>query len=87
MIRTVPATKVKSNFGQIIRLVYAEGDHVIVEKGNIPVVAIIPISDYAMLKSHQVIAPEVSEKIRQGSRLVRASRQLRQARGEESNVK
>ncbi len=49
MERTIPATRAKNNFGEVIREVYCSGVGVIVEKSGIPVVAIVPISDYESL--------------------------------------
>lgn len=43
MQTTIPATRAKNNFGELIRRVYTTGDRVIVEKDGIPVVIIGPI--------------------------------------------
>lgn len=78
MILTVPATRVKNSFGEIIKHVYAAGDQVIVEKGGIPVAAIIPMSDYEPLyRSQGAVNPEVAQKISAASNMAKANRQLR----------
>ncbi len=82
MIHTLPATKVKNSFGDIIKHVYAAGDQVIVEKAGIPVVAIIPISDYEPLYQKQGGEnSEIDQKISHAGNMAQANRQLRKAQG------
>ena len=45
-IKTISATEAKNRFGDVIRRAYRGQEHLIVERGGIPVVAIVPISDY-----------------------------------------
>ena len=45
MLTTIPATRAKNNFGELIRRVYTTGDRVIVEKDGIPVVLISRVPD------------------------------------------
>lgn len=45
-IRVVTATEAKNRFGDLIKSSYLRQEHLIVKRGGIPVVAIIPISDY-----------------------------------------
>ena len=45
-IKTISATEAKNRFGDVIRRVCRGQEHLIVERGGIPVVAIVPISDY-----------------------------------------
>lgn len=45
MVHSIPATKAKNNFGELIKRIHTTGERVIVEKSGIPVVAIIPFSD------------------------------------------
>ena len=45
-IATINATEAKNRFGDVIRRAYRGQEHLIVERGGIPVVAIVPISDY-----------------------------------------
>ena len=55
VIATVNATEAKNRFGDVIRRAYRDKEHLIVERGGIPVVAIVPISDY-----QQILAPATS---------------------------
>jgi prevent-host-death family protein len=57
-----PATEAKNRFGEIIKRAYSNGEHIIVERGGIPVVAIVPIQDYERLIAGQ----DLSERIAQG---------------------
>ena len=83
MIHTVPATRVKNSFGDIIKHVYAAGDHVIVEKGGIPVAAIIPMSDYEPLYQKQgEVNPEIALKVSHAGNMAKANRQLKSAQEE-----
>ena len=45
-IATISATEAKNRFGDMIRRAYRGQEHIIVERGGIPVVVILPISDY-----------------------------------------
>ncbi len=49
MLRTVPASQAKYNFGQVIRRVYETGEVQIIERAGIPVVGIVTMSDIARL--------------------------------------
>jgi len=49
VVATVNATDAKNRFGDLIRRAYQGKEHLIVERGGIPVVAIVPISDYQQL--------------------------------------
>lgn len=46
MLDSIPATKAKNNFGELIKRVYTSGEPVVVEKGGIPVVVILPHSQF-----------------------------------------
>ena len=45
MVRVVPASQVKNNFGEVIRRVYENEETQIIEKSGLPVAAIISMSD------------------------------------------
>jgi len=45
-IARISATEAKNRFGDVIRRAYRSQEHLVVERGGIPVVAIVPISDY-----------------------------------------
>ncbi len=49
MIRVVTATEAKNRFGDLIRGAYLREEHLIVKRDGVPVVAIIPMSDYERL--------------------------------------
>lgn len=57
MVRFVNATQAKNRFGAIIQEAYLKGQHLIIKRDDIPVVAIVPMSDYERLL-HQDIVPE-----------------------------
>lgn len=44
MLDTIPATKAKNNFGELIKRVFTSGESVIVAKDGIPVVTISPVA-------------------------------------------
>jgi prevent-host-death family protein len=46
LVHTIPASEARVHFGEVLRRVYAGKEHIIVEKGGLPVVAIIPFSDF-----------------------------------------
>ncbi|MFC1959378.1 type II toxin-antitoxin system Phd/YefM family antitoxin [Chloroflexota bacterium] len=43
---SVTATEAKTHFGAIVRRVYTNGEHLIVERDGLPVVVIIPVGEY-----------------------------------------
>jgi prevent-host-death family protein len=49
MIKVVNATEVKNRFGELIKRAYLNEEHLIVKRGGIPVVAIVPMADYERL--------------------------------------
>ena len=50
-IATISATEAKNRFGDVLRRAYRSQEHLVVERGGIPVVAIVPISDYEQFLS------------------------------------
>lgn len=48
-IATNSATEARNRFGDVIRIAYRGQEHLIVERAGIPVVAIVPFSDYEQL--------------------------------------
>ncbi len=57
-IATISATEAKNRFGDVIRRAYCSQEHLVVERRGIPVVAIVPISDYEQFLT-QVRSDEV----------------------------
>lgn len=47
--RTVSATEARAHFGQVIQNAYESNEHVIVERDGIPVIVMLPISEYHRL--------------------------------------
>ena len=77
MIRTVTATEAKNRFGEWIKQVYQTNDHVIVEKGGIPVVAIIPIAEYEKCQTALTgLDPSMAEKLGNAGRMAEANQKL-----------
>jgi prevent-host-death family protein len=46
MPATISATEAKNRFGEVIRRVYKNGETLIVERGGLPVVVIMPVHQY-----------------------------------------
>jgi prevent-host-death family protein len=77
VVHVVTATEVKSNFGKIIKRAYASDEDLIVERGGIPVVAIIPISVYQKSVGAPVGAPsDVMQRVATASERAEASQRL-----------
>jgi antitoxin (DNA-binding transcriptional repressor) of toxin-antitoxin stability system len=53
---TITATEMHKRRGEIIRRCFRDGEHFIVERDGLPLVAIIPIGDYRRLQSEQANA-------------------------------
>lgn len=45
----VTATEAKTHFGAMVRRVFKDGEHLIVERDGLPVVVILPVVDYNTL--------------------------------------
>ncbi len=54
MLRVVPATQAKNNFGEIIKRVYEKEETQIIERAGLPVAAIVPMSDLERLYPEKV---------------------------------
>jgi prevent-host-death family protein len=50
VISKVNATDARQFFGNMIKRAYAGGEHLIVEKNDLPVVVIVPIGDYEEMR-------------------------------------
>lgn len=46
----ISSTEAQTHFGALIRRVFRNGAHIIVERGGFPVVAIIPVSEYEAMQ-------------------------------------
>jgi len=63
MISIVKATEARIHFGEMIKRAYRGEEHLIIEKGGIPVVAIISVKDYERFR--RALAVEQLEKMGQ----------------------
>ena len=77
MIRIVTATEAKNRFGQMIKQAYQQEEHLIVERGGIPVAAIIPIQDYEQLVAPDDLPEDVAEAVTAGTKAAGARGRLR----------
>ena len=72
----VSATEAKNRFGALIKRAYMQQEHLIVERDGIPVVAIVPLSDYEALVSSQELPPEAARAVAAGTGQQLARRRL-----------
>lgn len=70
-VSLVDATEAKNRFGAVIKRAYAHEEHIIVRRGGLPIVAIVPMQDYARLMdaatgaaAHTEAAPELEAALR-----------------------
>ncbi|MBI2611868.1 type II toxin-antitoxin system prevent-host-death family antitoxin [Candidatus Gottesmanbacteria bacterium] len=76
MVKIINATEAKNHFGELIQQVYLHGQHLIVKKDKIPVVAIVPIADYEHLLPYNTTPPEIIRDIKQGAKQEAAAKRL-----------
>ena len=55
MPATITATEAKNRFGEVIRRVYKNGETLIVERGGLPVMAIVPMQEYQMSREQYFV--------------------------------
>jgi prevent-host-death family protein len=79
MLRVVPASQAKNNFGEIIRRVYERDEIQVVERAGLPVVGIVTMSDLERLYPEKVRA---LPKGAASARRQRAAKQLREFLGQ-----
>ena len=64
MVKRIPITKARVNLGEVVRRVHLDKDSFVLEKGGIPVAAILDIDEFEdWLETKD---PELDERIRQG---------------------
>ncbi len=64
MVKTIPITKARINLGEVIKRVHINKENFVLEKGGIPVAAILDIDefeDWLEMKD-----PKIKEQIRRG---------------------
>jgi prevent-host-death family protein len=49
-ISKITATEVRQHFGKVIHRAYSRGEHLVVEKNDLPVVVILSVKDYEELR-------------------------------------
>jgi prevent-host-death family protein len=76
-VRVVTATEAKNRFGAIIKSAYLQEEHLIVQRGGIPVAAIIPMQDYERLIAGVDVPAEVAEAVGSSSKAANARAHLR----------
>lgn len=59
MVKIVNATEAKNRFGEMIQQAYLKGQHLVIKRDDIPVVAIVPISDYERLIRQKKVPEEL----------------------------
>ena len=62
-IKVVTATEAKNRFGDLIRGAYLREEHLIVKRDGVPVVAIIPMSDYERLVNIEDMPEGIAEEV------------------------
>ena len=64
MVKRIPITKARVNLGEVVRRVHLDKDSFVLEKGGIPVAAILDIDEFEdWLETKD---PELNERIRRG---------------------
>lgn len=82
-VRVVSATEAKNRFGEVIREAYEADQQVIVEKGGLPVVAIISMADYDKLLSlSATVDMDQASQVKRASARDEAIRNLRKVLAE-----
>jgi prevent-host-death family protein len=64
MVKTIPITKARVNLGEVVKRVHLDKDSFVLEKGGIPVAAILDIDEFEDWLDTK--DPELKEQIRQG---------------------
>ena len=72
LVRVVTATEAKNRFGELIKSAYLRQEHLIVKRDGIPVVAIVPIADYAELINSDGLTEELADEVAWSGKLVQA---------------
>jgi prevent-host-death family protein len=55
MPATITATEVKNRFGQVVRRVYKNGETLIVERGGLPVLVMMPLQEYKAIREQHFV--------------------------------
>lgn len=76
MVRVINATEAKNRFGEMIQRAYLQDEHLIIKRGGIPVVAIVPMADYERLIKPDELPTEVAHEVSVSTREEQARRRL-----------
>ena len=55
MPATIAATEVKNRFGEVVRRVYKNGETLIVERGGLPVLVMMPLQEYQTIRERYFV--------------------------------
>lgn len=75
MVKTIPITKARINLGEVIKRVHLNKENFVLEKGGIPVAAILDIDefeDWLEMKD-----PKIKEQIRRGYKEYKKGKTIR----------
>lgn len=72
MVRVVSATEAKNRFGEMLKGAYQRAEHLVVERGGIPVAVIVPIQDYEQFIEEGDLPVEKAEALGRESETARA---------------
>jgi len=64
MIKTIPITKARVNLGEVVKRVHLDKDSFVLEKGGIPVAAILDIDEFE--EWLETKDPELKDQLRRG---------------------
>lgn len=76
MVRVVSATEAKNRFGEMLKGAYQRSEHLVVERGGIPVAVIVPIQDYEQLIEEGDLPAEKAAELGRESETARARTRL-----------
>lgn len=79
MTTIISATEAKNRFGEYIKRAYMHEEHLIVERDGIPVVAIVPMTDYEKIIPSNKTASYMKKRVAVASKQERARRNLLQS--------
>jgi len=72
LVKVVTATEAKNRFRELIEGAYLREEHLIVKRGGIPVVAIVPMADYERPARPEDLPAEVAGEVNSSIKEVRA---------------
>jgi prevent-host-death family protein len=64
MTKELNALKVRGNLGEILEMVYYNGDEYVIKRGTKPMAVLIPVDEFESYKKQREFDMKVSDKIR-----------------------